>query len=261
MVELRKLFALLVGSQRSYVDPSRAVGILRAGAMGGGEGQFTNSQQDVSEFTHNLLDWLEEAFKINTTDEESKKGGSEVSDPDAMDSESEKCDKEKETHEEEEESERKERFENREKKPVNVDVGSSNALSTTTNPMKNLFYGLVKIEGRNQGNVFTKEEPFGQWPLQVNNFSDIHESLNASTAHENIDTSSQSDLVSAASQSELVSAASSSASASTSLRNSGQERWFTKLPPVSSGYGIYDIYGFSLDLFFFNFSDVCPIKN
>jgi ubiquitin carboxyl-terminal hydrolase 25/28 len=236
MVELRKLFALLVGSQRSYVDPSRAVGILRAGAMGGGgEGQFTNSQQDVSEFTHNLLDWLEEAFKINTTDEESKKGGSEMSDPDAMDSESEKCDKEKETHEEEEESERKERFENREKKPVNVDGGSSNALlTTTTNPMKNLFYGLVKIEGRNQGNVFTKEEPFGQWPLQVNNFSDIHESLNASTAHEHIDTSSQSDLVSAASQSEMVSAASSSAS--TSLRNSGQERWFTKLPPVSSGY-------------------------
>ena len=230
MVELRKLFALLVGSQRSYVDPSRAVGILRAGAMGGGgEGQFTNSQQDVSEFTHNLLDWLEEAFKINTDE----KGGSEMSDPDAMDSESEKCDKEKET--EEEESERKERFENREKKPVNVDGGSSNALATTTtNPMKNLFYGLVKIEGRNQGNVFTKEEPFGQWPLQVNNFSDIHESLNASTAHENIDTSSQSDLVSAASQSEMVSAASSS-SASTSLRNSGQERWFTKLPPVSSG--------------------------
>jgi len=216
MVELRKLFSLLVGSQRSYVDPSRAVGILRAGAMGG-EGQFSNSQQDVSEFTHSLLDWLEEAFNINT-DEGSKRevvGSQFKGDPEAMDSESEKCDKEKEATEE---SDSKHNSEGHEK-PVNI--GGGGMETKTTNPMKDLFYGLVKIEGRNQGNVFTKEEPFGQWPLQVNNFSDIHESLNASTAHENIDTSSQSDLASAAS--------------STSLRVSGQERWFTKLPPVSSG--------------------------
>jgi ubiquitin carboxyl-terminal hydrolase 25/28 len=208
MLELRKLFALLVGSQRSYVDPSRAVGILR-GTMGGEGGQFTNSQQDVSEFTHNLLDWLEEAFKITDT----KDAGlckADISDSDAMDSESEKCDKEKEAAEEDR---------------VVAGRDKSAGGSSGMNPMKNLFYGLVKIEGRNQGNVFTKEEPFGQWPLQVNNFSDIHESLNASTAHEHIDTSSQSDL---------VSAAAASGQPGTVLRNSGQERWFTKLPPVST---------------------------
>lgn len=207
MLELRKLFALLVGSQRSYVDPSRAVGILRDTM--GGEGQFTNSQQDVSEFTHNLLDWLEEAFKITDKTDAGFYKASE-SDPDTMDAESEKCDKEKEAAEDKENNEEN-----------NFEIPDKPAFTSSgINPMKDLFYGLVKIEGRNQGNMFTKEEPFGQWPLQVNNFSDIHESLNASTAHENIDTSSQSDLASA------------SGSQPTSLRNSGQERWFTKLPPV-----------------------------
>ena len=207
MLELRKLFALLVGSQRSCVDPSQAVGILR-GTMGG-EGQFTNSQQDVSEFTHNLLDWLEEAFKI-TDKFESGRSKADLCDPNAMDSESEKCDMEKEAVEDK-----------KIKEVTVVDRDKPASSGTISNPMKDLFYGLVKIEGRNQGNVFTKEEPFGQWPLQVNSFSDIHESLNASTAHENIDTSSQSDLVSAAN------------GQSTAVRNSGQERWFTKLPPVS----------------------------
>ena len=206
MLELRKLFALLVGSQRSYVDPSRAVGILR-GTMGG-EGQFSNNQQDVSEFTHNLLDWLEEAF--NTNDSVGKDQIKVDSlDANAMDSESEKCDKEKDA------------FEERDAMSCRDKPAGSRS---DNNPMKNLFYGLVKIEGRNQGNMFTKEEPLGQWPLQVNNFSDIHESLNASTAHEHIDTSSQPDLVNAA--------AVSSQSAAT-RKSSGQERWFTKLPPVS----------------------------
>ena len=57
-MELRKLFALLVGSQRKYVDPSHAVGILK-GSLGGESGQvltYANNQQDVSEFTHKLLD-------------------------------------------------------------------------------------------------------------------------------------------------------------------------------------------------------------
>jgi len=63
MLELRKLFSLLVGSHKKYVDPSCAVDILR-GLLGGAENHSNNEQQDVSEFTHRLLDWLEEAFKI-----------------------------------------------------------------------------------------------------------------------------------------------------------------------------------------------------
>lgn len=34
------------------------------------------------------------------------------------------------------------------------------------------------------GHVFSKEEKFGQYPLQVNGFGNIHESLEAATAQE-----------------------------------------------------------------------------
>ena len=85
--------------------------------------------------------------------------------------------------------------------------------------MFDLFYGKVKIEGKNQGIEFSREEQFGQWPLQICGFSDIHESLEASTAHEFIDTCSQTDL-------QVLSVP------ATGGRKSGQERWFTKLPPV-----------------------------
>ena len=69
MLELRKLFALMVGSQRKYVDPTRAVDILR-GSIGTLQNENKdilnidiNNQQDVSEFTHIVLEWVEEAFK------------------------------------------------------------------------------------------------------------------------------------------------------------------------------------------------------
>ena len=73
MLELRKLFALMVSSQRKYVDPSRAVDILR-GSIGTLQNENqkdilnidTNNQQDVSEFTHIVLEWVEEAFKDDT---------------------------------------------------------------------------------------------------------------------------------------------------------------------------------------------------
>ena len=71
-LELRKLFALMVGSQRKYVDPSRAVDILR-GSIGTLQNENkdilnidTNNQQDVSEFTHIVLEWVEEAFKVRS---------------------------------------------------------------------------------------------------------------------------------------------------------------------------------------------------
>ena len=57
MSELRKLFVLLLSSQRKYVDPSKAVGILRGSLEGGEGGQGTSNQQDVRKLTHKLLDW------------------------------------------------------------------------------------------------------------------------------------------------------------------------------------------------------------
>ncbi|XP_071195114.1 ubiquitin carboxyl-terminal hydrolase 28-like isoform X9 [Salvelinus alpinus] len=65
MQELRCLFALMVGSTRRFVDPSAAVELLRD-AFRSSEAQqvHTEVQQDVSEFTHKLLDWLEDAFQL-----------------------------------------------------------------------------------------------------------------------------------------------------------------------------------------------------
>ena len=186
MLELRKLFSLLLNSQRKYVDPSRAVGILRGTLGGGGESSRGGSnQQDVSEFTHKLLDWLEEAFSVPSSascdmDKQKVNDGNEP-----MDSDCEKMDKEKESEEK---------------------CLPSSALSDI-NQMNSLFYGKVEIEGRNQGIGFSRTEQFGQWPLQVNGFKHIHDSLEASMAYQAIDSGVTSVL-------------------------SGQERWFTILPPV-----------------------------
>uniref|UniRef100_H3BGX3 ubiquitinyl hydrolase 1 n=1 Tax=Latimeria chalumnae TaxID=7897 RepID=H3BGX3_LATCH len=59
MQELRTLFALMIGSNHKFVDPSAALELLKD-AFRSTEAQ----QQDVSEFTHKLLDWLEDAFQI-----------------------------------------------------------------------------------------------------------------------------------------------------------------------------------------------------
>uniref|UniRef100_A0A8C1GYS4 Ubiquitin carboxyl-terminal hydrolase n=1 Tax=Cyprinus carpio TaxID=7962 RepID=A0A8C1GYS4_CYPCA len=143
MQELRCLFSLLVGSKRKYVDPSRAVEILKD-AFKSSESQ----QQDVSEFTHKLLDWLEDAFQI--------KG----------------------------------------EKPKN--------------PMVDLFYGRFLAVGVLEGKKFENTEMFGQYPLQVNGFKDLHECLEAAMIEGEI---------------ESLHSAENSA-------KSGQEHWFTELPPV-----------------------------
>ena len=196
MSELRKLFSLLLNSQRKYVDPSRAVGILRGSLGGGGESsQSCSNQQDVSEFTHKLLDWLEEAFNIRAVNDKSKycdivkNENNDESEP--MDSESEKMDKEKETTHEDK-----------------MPTSSSTSHEVDVNQMYSLFYGKVEIEGRNQGIEFSRKEQFGQWPLQVNGFKHIHDSLEASTAFQAIDSGVGGQVP------------------------SGQERWFTLLPPV-----------------------------
>ncbi|KAM8927272.1 ubiquitin carboxyl-terminal hydrolase 28 isoform 2-T2 [Pelodytes ibericus] len=59
MQELQYLFSLMIGSNRRFVDPSPALELLK-NAFVSDEAQ----QQDVSEFTHKLLDWLEDAFQL-----------------------------------------------------------------------------------------------------------------------------------------------------------------------------------------------------
>ncbi|XP_063059041.1 ubiquitin carboxyl-terminal hydrolase 25 isoform X4 [Engraulis encrasicolus] len=148
MQELRNLFSLMVGSNRKYVDPSRAVEILQEAF------QSSESQQDVCEFTHKLLDWLEDAFQVKA--EETREA----------------------------------------KEPKN--------------PMVELFYGRFVAVGVLEGKKFENTEMFGQYPLQVNGFKDLHECLEAAMVEGEIE----------------------SLHSAENTARSGQEHWFTELPPV-----------------------------
>ncbi|KAJ6653957.1 hypothetical protein lerEdw1_007589 [Lerista edwardsae] len=148
MQELQCLFALMLGTLRKFVDPSTALELLR-GAFRSPEEQ----QQDVSEFTHKLLDWMEDTFQLA------------------------------------------------------VDVSASQDKSE--NPMVQLFYGTFLTEGIHEGKTFSKIETFGQYPLQVNGYKNLHECLEGA----------------------MVEGETEATPSDQSVKY-GQERWFTKLPPV-----------------------------
>ncbi|XP_001920096.2 ubiquitin carboxyl-terminal hydrolase 28 isoform X1 [Danio rerio] len=147
MQELRCLFALMVGSNRRFVDPSAAVELLRDAF------RTSEAQQDVSEFTHKLLDWLEDAFQLaaNGTNPEDKQN----------------------------------------------------------NPMVQLFYGTFVAERLHEGEIVSNIEQFGQYPLQVNGFNNLDECLEGAMVEGEIESLHSDQTLS-----------------------SGQERWFSKLPPV-----------------------------
>ncbi|XP_028617934.1 ubiquitin carboxyl-terminal hydrolase 28 isoform X1 [Grammomys surdaster] len=149
MQELQYLFALLLGSNRKFVDPSAALDLLK-GAFRSSEEQ----QQDVSEFTHKLLDWLEDAFQL----------------------------------------------------AVNV---NSSLRNKSENPMVQLFYGTFLTEGVREGKPFCNNETFGQYPLQVNGYHNLDECLEGAMV--------EGDIALLPSDRSV---------------KYGQERWFTKLPPV-----------------------------
>ncbi|XP_021062246.1 ubiquitin carboxyl-terminal hydrolase 28 isoform X5 [Mus pahari] len=149
MQELQYLFALLLGSNRKFVDPSAALDLLK-GAFRSSEEQ----QQDVSEFTHKLLDWLEDAFQLA------------------------------------------------------VDV-NSHLRNKSENPMVQLFYGTFLTEGVREGKPFCNNETFGQYPLQVNGYHNLDECLEGAMV--------EGDIALLPSDRSV---------------KYGQERWFTKLPPV-----------------------------
>ncbi|XP_069894596.1 ubiquitin carboxyl-terminal hydrolase 28 isoform X6 [Dipodomys merriami] len=149
MQELQYLFALMMGSNRKFVDPSAALDLLK-GAFRSSEEQ----QQDVSEFTHKLLDWLEDAFQL----------------------------------------------------AVNV---NSNPRNKSENPMVQLFYGTFLTEGVREGKPFCNNETFGQYPLQVNGYRNLDECLEGAMVEGDFELLPSDHSV-----------------------KYGQERWFTKLPPV-----------------------------
>ncbi|KAM8795622.1 ubiquitin carboxyl-terminal hydrolase 28 isoform 3-T3 [Eudromia elegans] len=75
--------------------------------------------------------------------------------------------------------------------------------------MVQLFYGTFLTEGVHKGNTFSKIETFGQYPLQVNGYRDLNECLEGAMVEGEMDDETAVQSV-----------------------KYGQERWFTKLPPV-----------------------------
>ncbi|XP_067943214.1 ubiquitin carboxyl-terminal hydrolase 25-like [Watersipora subatra] len=178
MLELGRLFSLMLASERKYLSPTAVIKILRQSFTSSNQGhssQPSNDQQDVSEFQHKLLDWLEEAFqyKAGATHNYDKQAGVGNS-PQAMDVD---------------------------------DTASVAQAKNESNEMVKLFYGEVRTLGFNAGEPYTTLTHFGQWPLYVAGYSDIHESLEAGLAKEDIETSN-------------------------SAQTSTQEQWFTRLPPL-----------------------------
>ncbi|KAI8478811.1 hypothetical protein Bbelb_434410 [Branchiostoma belcheri] len=163
MQELRCLFARMQGSNRKYIDPTCVVKSLRELIpFRAGE-----TQQDVSEFTHKLLDLLEEAFIIVQRRQSTQPGSSASAN------------------------------------------ASENGGDKKSNPMLDLFYGRIQAEGMHAGKMFTNQQTVGQYTLQVNGFKDLHESLEGATAQGEIETGHEEGAT-----------------------KSGQEHWFTHLPPV-----------------------------
>ncbi|KAM9113736.1 ubiquitin carboxyl-terminal hydrolase 28 isoform 2-T2 [Pangshura tecta] len=148
MQELQCLFALMLGTHRKFVDPTASLELLK-GAFKSADEQ----QQDVSEVTHKLLDWLEDAFQLS----------------------------------------------------VNV----NSPRDKSENPMVQLFYGTFLTEGVHEGKTFSKIETFGQYPLQVNGYRNLNECLEGAMVEGEIEPQPSDQSV-----------------------KYGQERWFTKLPPV-----------------------------
>ncbi|XP_070621753.1 ubiquitin carboxyl-terminal hydrolase 28 isoform X1 [Erythrolamprus reginae] len=148
MQELQYLFALMLGTHRRFVDPTTALELLK-GAFRSPEEQ----QQDVSEFTHKLLDWLEDAFQLTVEAEDSQ--------------------------------------------------------DKSENPMVQLFYGTFLTEGVHEGKPFSKIETFGQYPLQVNGYKNLHECLEGAMVEKESESGPSRQAVTYT-----------------------QESWFTKLPLV-----------------------------
>ena len=230
MLELRKLFALMVASQRKYVDPSKAVELLRgsvggSGGGGGGSGSSAiaadNIQQDVSEFTHLVLEWVEDAFKKvdpSSADATKAPASSSAKDEEDLMDDAENVDPNKQQLDS---AEREKSVNPEDAEVAAAAAGREREAALAENPISELFYGRMQVEGKRQGCAFERSEQFGQYPLQVNNFSDLHESLENSTAHEKIPVPSGGDSDGGA-----------GGGGCGGGDSDWQEQWLTKVPPL-----------------------------
>ncbi|XP_078483959.1 ubiquitin carboxyl-terminal hydrolase 25 isoform X7 [Ciona intestinalis] len=158
MQELRCLFALMITSNKSFLDPIKCVNILQEAF----QTKSSDSQQDVSEFTHMLLDWLEDAFRhIQETTQENDKR-----------------------------KERNNQFNITSADDIGVISDLRGPQKPLCNPVQELFYGTSKTVGVNRHGIrFEQEHTFGILPLCVEGHKNLHESLEYATAKAHCETS------------------------------------------------------------------------
>ncbi|XP_065564930.1 ubiquitin carboxyl-terminal hydrolase 25-like [Artemia franciscana] len=186
VTNLRRLFALMLRGRRKYLDPSECISILRSGL---GD---TFSQHDVSETTHLLLQWLEEAFSLwnkKLLEEEGKEKGQ-------MELEME------------------------------IERKGENS-SCIQNPLIGLFYGQLAVETVNGNRIDGRTEQYSQCIIQVSGMSDLHQGIEAFTK-ESVESSP---MVEANQNSPSKPNSSQSYRTLRSL-GLIRERWFQDLPPV-----------------------------
>ncbi|XP_072823934.1 ubiquitin carboxyl-terminal hydrolase 25 isoform X5 [Vicugna pacos] len=207
MRELRYLFALLVGTKRKYVDPSRAVEILKDAFKSNDSQQAVLARLIYSSpvlghrFRVNLFSvfqfrLLKEFYGRTTVIAYSCLSASGELGP-------------KERMAEQDVSEFTHKLLDWLEDAFQMKAEEETDEEKPKNPMVELFYGRFLAVGVLEGKKFENTEMFGQYPLQVNGFKDLHECLEAAMIEGEIESLH-----------------------SENSGKSGQEHWFTELPPV-----------------------------
>ncbi|XP_063847552.1 ubiquitin carboxyl-terminal hydrolase 25-like [Scylla paramamosain] len=149
---LRRLFALMIGSHRKYVDPSLAVQVFQ------GQEMRRNAQQDVCEFTHKLLERLEEEFQqlLRRQGVEKESSGRHISKDADFDNPIMKL------------------FYGQAKK----EACEATAEGEQQAPQQQQQQDAEQQQQQQEEGP--KQEAFGQYPLRVTNFRHIHDSILAS---------------------------------------------------------------------------------
>ena len=132
--------------------------LLTLGAFEGSA--YSNTQQDVSEFTSKLLEWVEEALKIYKASLEPAASDYSVKDTQST--------------------------------LTTASSEFSFSPDQMLHQLKGIFYGEIETQGLTDRNeTFENKEAFIQVPLQVRGFSTLYESIDASLQSEFTSTSSR----------------------------------------------------------------------
>ncbi|XP_076044527.1 ubiquitin carboxyl-terminal hydrolase 25-like [Oratosquilla oratoria] len=217
VVHLRKLFALMIGTEKKYLDPTECVNLFQGNEI------RKNSQQDVCEFTHKLLERLEEEYQgyLRRQGIEKESSGTQMSKDGDFENPIMKLfygQSKKETTEEEGSSKLEceftddkllEEYQDYVRKKGEAESSGTQVSKEANfgNPIMKLFYGQSKKEACEEDGG-PKLETFGQYPLHVMNYRDIHESILASMSSGMPDISGE------------------------TVAPVQQETWFKILPPV-----------------------------